>query len=456
MRMASAPRTASPAAARAEEGEALPRGGAEVGRDLLSVVRGGEGAAVVTGEGLERGDEEALAPRGAEARVELVARARRVRGADEADDPARRAREISVGIFARRGRGGIEEEEDVEVGAVADLAAAELAHRHHGEAARGLVLGGLEGEADRGVERGVGEGRERGRGLAGLDLAGEIGEADLDGDAGLGAAEGGDEPVLGIVVVVVAGLGGGLGLDRRAHLGAGLGRRGRALGEEERVAELGVVGERVADEGAGAEGLDEAAHRARIVAEELGVDAEVADAREEDAEVARGLLGIGGLEHGLDHRLAEARERLAAARAEERVGVARELEEIARGVGPAIGDGRPRRRALGQGSGGAGDHLLEGVRVAPLQRGEDRGEARRARGALGQERRKRAEMRAMCAAMSASKASGVANPSAREPGAGGELVGAGGGSGSRSRPGRRARRGGARCSRGRSPGLRDR
>ncbi len=273
----------------------------------------------------------------------------------------------------------VEEEEDVEVRAVADLAAAELAHGEDREALHVLQRGRAEGVPGGGLELGVGERGEGVGGLPGAELAGEIGEAHLQRDVGLGAAEGADD---GLVALAAGHLGDGDGDLGAGHLGGG-----GAAGEEDDVAELGVVGEGVADEGARAQRLDEAADAALLVAEELDVHARPLHPREEGAQVARGLLGVGGVDDGLEDGLGEALELLAGAAAEGRVGVARELEEIARDVGPALAE---RGRGLGGGgadeAGGAEDGVEEAVGIGALQRGDGVGEARGARLAPGHQR----------------------------------------------------------------------
>ncbi len=267
---------------------------------------------MVAGEGLDGGDQQALVARGAQPGVELVAGAGPVRDADEPDDAAARAGEVGVRVAAGRRLRRVEEEEHVEVRPVADLPAAELAHGEDGEALHRLPRRRAQRVAGGGLELGVGERGERERGLPRAELAGEIGEADLERDAGLGAAQGLDQ---GLVVVAVARRGAARGhlAQGGRHLGPGQVGRGGPAGEEHDVAELGVVGERVADEGARAERLDEAADGALVVAEELDVDAGPLHPGEEDAQVAGGLLGVGGVDDGLEHGLGEGLELLAGA-----------------------------------------------------------------------------------------------------------------------------------------------
>ncbi len=183
-----------------------------------------------------------------------------------------------------------------------------------------------------GVERRVGEARERQGRAAGVELAAEIRERDLDGDPGLGAAERARERLVGLVVArrgerLIPGVG---------DLGARDLRRRRAAREEDEVAELGMIGDGLADERARAERLDEPADRAFVIGEEPRVDARMPDAREDPPEIARRLLGIGRVDRRVEHGLGELREAFAGARAERRIGVARELEQIGADLAPAI------------------------------------------------------------------------------------------------------------------------
>ena len=153
---------------------------------------------------------------------------------------------------------------------------------------------------------------------------------------------------------------------------------------------LGVLHERLGEESAAADGLHEAAHEARLVAEETQVHAGVTEPREEPAERARGLLGIGRVGDGVEDRLGEPRVGLAAARAEHGVGTAREIKEITRDVAPPLHRfERVRRFGRGGGQGELGDAAEGGLErrgVTVVERGEGLGPAGGRGRAVGHER----------------------------------------------------------------------
>ena len=110
--------------ARLEERLPLPVLGLRLVR--RGVVAGGfAGEAVVARERLARDDEEPVVARRPEARVEVVARPFAVRGGEEPKDALRPPDGALEGVIARGIVVAVDEEE-VEVGAVADLFAAEL------------------------------------------------------------------------------------------------------------------------------------------------------------------------------------------------------------------------------------------------------------------------------------------------------------------------------------------
>src|SRR4051812_2532180 len=110
--------------------------------------------------------------------VELVARALGVCGRDQADDALRTSREKFVRVDAGLGSGRIEDEEYVEIRSVSELVAPELAHRHHCKAKDARWSG--EGEARCLLQRGIGQRRERERGLSRSDFAAEVRQRNLE------------------------------------------------------------------------------------------------------------------------------------------------------------------------------------------------------------------------------------------------------------------------------------
>ena len=279
--------------------------------------------AVVTPERVHRHDEEPLVAGGAEARVELVARPVAVRRAHQAHHALRGANEALRGVDVGPRR-VVVDEEDVEIGSVADLSPPQLAHGDHREAA--LVHPPLVQREARGVvERRVGQRRERERAPARAQLPGQIGEPHLHRDAALGAAERPHE----VLAVGISGKRGDLLVDRapRALLG------GRAAAEQEAVEQLGVTGQRLAEERARAKEARDPARGARVLRERLGVDAGGRQAREEGGHEARRLLRIGRVGERLHQHRGELRKLVTRAGAQREVGAPRQGEEVPRQVG---------------------------------------------------------------------------------------------------------------------------
>ena len=152
--------------------------------------------ALVTREALEGDDEQALAAGRAQPRIEGVAGALGVRRLEQSHHALRDARGVLGGGVAPP----LVDEEEIEIGPVANLPAAELAHPDEREATPGVARAAsrvllafdlaplAQREAARLVERRVGERREHVRDLARSELSGEIREAHLEGHAALHAA----------------------------------------------------------------------------------------------------------------------------------------------------------------------------------------------------------------------------------------------------------------------------
>jgi hypothetical protein len=189
------------------------------------------------------------------------------------------------------------------------------------------------------LERGVRQRRKGERHFARADLRTEIGQGHLDRRPRFGATERPDERFR---------IARSFPLVDLAHLArdfdAGeLGGR-HAAAPDEALPQLRTIGDGVADEGAGSERGHEPSKRARILAEGAHVDTRRAEPRQPSPEIARGLLGIRGVDKGVEEGGAELGKTLAGDAAEQIVGAACELSEIAPELGGSCRSKRPLDR----------------------------------------------------------------------------------------------------------------
>ncbi len=284
---------------------------------------------LVAGKGLERDDEQAVASRGAQARVQLVARPLAVRGPQEPQHALRDAGEpLGSVLVARR----LVDEEQVQVGSVAELAPAELSHADEREP-EGLFVPALaHGEAHGMLERRIGEGRQNVGDVAHRHVAGKVRQPHLERHPPLRAAQRADE------VVDV-----GLRADRTDLLvelhADGLGRRNAAR-VDHAIDEIGVTGKRLAEEGAGAEQGGKRAHEVRIVGQRAQIDAGRRQPGEERREQTRSLFGVRCVGQRAQQRTDEGRLPVARGRPQRCVWTPRERQQVAgqigRGRGPEL------------------------------------------------------------------------------------------------------------------------
>ena len=166
---------------------------------------------VISLERAQRGDEKTLVPRGTQAGVDLVADAL---GSGGLKSPAELLGEPYEGGLGLEdpvlvGALHVEEEDHVEIAAVGELAASELAHSHHQEVPALDVPGGLRAgsgqlpgrQSERLLEAYLGHLGEGHLGLGRADLLGQIEETHVDELATLEQAQG-RQRELGIVAAL--------------------------------------------------------------------------------------------------------------------------------------------------------------------------------------------------------------------------------------------------------------
>ncbi len=192
-------------------------------------------------------------------------------------------------------------EENVEVGSVPDISAAELAHCDDRQALRlsaHLV-------ADRAVEDGVGQGRDPPGRLAGVELAREIGHRHGHRHAPLSAPLRPDERLAPLVRI---SLHRHLALERvdlLLHEPACLGDRDGSFGEQHHIRQVRSGRDGFSDEGARAEHRDQAPHGARLAGDRRQICSGRRESSEEGPQVPRRLLGIRRASESVEHAVGE-------------------------------------------------------------------------------------------------------------------------------------------------------
>ncbi len=283
---------------RPQEGLALPELAARLG-----AVGVGE---VVAREALVARDQRPLVAGRAQPRVDLVERPLPERHLEEGEEALREAGVEDVGRGLPGGvdharLGGRVEEDEVEIGVVAELAPAELPERHHREASGRhptlrprLLLGQLE----RGPEERLGQVGELLGHARQPDAPGDVVHGDAQDLLVLHPAQLGQLPLHGLVDGSPGRHGGEPGRDLLAEDGQAL-LQDHLVVSEQLVDQLGVAEEALGEEVGGAEEGDQLAEDARRVAQEPEVGLGGLEGGRELGEMGDGLAGVGG-GHDLD------------------------------------------------------------------------------------------------------------------------------------------------------------